>query len=250
VEARETFSIRSDDYANNRPQYPPELFAWIARECRDRELAWDCATGNGQAALGLARHFSRVEASDFSRQQIAHAFAAPNIHYSVQSAEKTDFPPESFDAVAVAQALHWFDFDRFWREVRRLAKPGAFFCAWGYDRFECDEALDTGFFSPLLELLAPFWATQNRIMWRGYRSEEIRFPFQRVEPPRLAIETEWDIQAIIGHVHTWSAYKRAASDQDIAQAINRIESQAVERFGSERAFRLTSPLQIVAGPVE
>jgi SAM-dependent methyltransferase len=250
VEARDSFSVRSEDYASNRPQYPPELFAWIVSECPGHEVAWDCATGNGQAAVGLAHHFGRIEATDISPQQIEHAFAAPNIRYSVQPAEQTEFPPATFDAIVVAQALHWFDFDRFWGEVRRVAKPGAFFCAWGYDRFECDEALESGFFVPLLQLLASYWAPQNRIMWSGYRSDEIRFPFRRTRTPPFAIEVEWNTETIIGHVRTWSAYKRAKYDPQIASAISRLERNAIDRFGFDRAFRLASPLQMVAARIE
>lgn len=47
------FSVRSRDYARFRPSYPPALFAWLAETAPARRLAWDCATGSGQAAAGL-----------------------------------------------------------------------------------------------------------------------------------------------------------------------------------------------------
>src|SRR4029450_7511658 len=100
MEGRETFSVGSDAYASGRPRYPTELFAWMASECEKHERAWDCATGNGQAAIGLAPHFDRREATDAGAEQIAHAFPIPNICYSVQPAEKTAFPAASFDLVA------------------------------------------------------------------------------------------------------------------------------------------------------
>lgn len=134
MEGRKTFSVASAAYASGRPLYPTELFTWIASNCESHRKAWDCATGNGQAALGLAPHFECVEATDISAEQIEHCFPAPNISYSVQPAEQTMFPTSNFDLVAVAQALHWFDFERFWPEVWRTAKPNAFFCAWGGTR--------------------------------------------------------------------------------------------------------------------
>ena len=164
MEGGRIFSVQSDDYASSRPHYPAELFAWIAAQCMAWEAAWDCATGNGQAALGLAQHFDWVEATDFSPEQIEHAFAADNVCYSVQPAEQTDFPSASFDLVTVAQALPWFDFDAFWPEVRRTAKPTAFFCAWGYAWFDCDSELDAALFTPVLRILEPFWAGENAIM--------------------------------------------------------------------------------------
>jgi len=118
------FSEKSDAYARSRPSYPDTLYAFIASVAPGTQSVWDCATGNGQAAAGLARHFATVEATDASAEQIRNAAAAPNVRYSVQPAERTDFPDGSCDAVCVAQALHWFDLDRFYAEVRRVLKPG------------------------------------------------------------------------------------------------------------------------------
>jgi SAM-dependent methyltransferase len=247
MEGRKTFSSRSDAYASSRPQYPAELFAWIESQCQRHEAAWDCATGNGQAALGLAPHFDSVEATDISAEQLAHGFPASNVSYSRQPAEETTFPAANFDLVAVAQALHWFDLKPFWAEVRRTAKPGAFFCAWGYAWFECDPDLEALFFTRVRQILEPCWASQNGLLWRGYRSKEILFPFDRVEAPSFAIELNWDIDAIVRHVRTWSAYKRATADPTRAQLIARIEDEAVALFGSSGARSLKAPLVIAAG---
>ena len=58
------FSALAGDYCRYRPQYPPDLFAYLASLAPARQHAWDCATGNGQAALGLAPWFQRVTASE------------------------------------------------------------------------------------------------------------------------------------------------------------------------------------------
>lgn len=245
----ETFSVASDAYAASRPQYPASLFAWIASHCERCGTAWDCATGNGQAALGLASYFDRIEATDISVQQIRRSFPAANISYSVQSAEKTIFPAASFDLVAVAQALHWFDFKRFWAEVRRTAKPNAFFAAWGYAWFECAPELDAALFKPIREVLEPYWARENGIVWRGYDSQEIEFPFERVDAPSFAIDLNWDIQAILSHVATWSAYKRAIREPKAAASIAKIEQASVRQFQSWESLPLRAPLAVVAGPV-
>ena len=249
MESRHTFSIASDAYAKNRPQYPPELFGWLADQCEDRNVAWDCATGNGQAALGLARHFAAVEATDISPEQIEHGFPAANVTYSVQPAEHTRFPNGTFDLVAVAQGLHWFDFGLFWPEVSRTAKRGAFFCAWGYDRFEGDAELEASLFTPVLAILDPFWAPQNRIMWRGYRSDEIAFPFARVDAPAFTIEVRWTVQEIVDHMRTWSAYKKASADPGLAHQIAALEADAIRCFQSAGAMTLSVPLQMVAGRI-
>ena len=127
-----TFSQQSDRYAGNRPSYPDVLFAWIAECAPARDTALDVATGNGQAAAGLAQYFANVCATDISADQIAHAALSANIEYRVSPAEHTGYPDGSFDAITVAQALHWFDMAAFWQEVGRIARPGALFCAFGY----------------------------------------------------------------------------------------------------------------------
>lgn len=159
-----TFAQSPDRYAAARPLYPDALFEWIAGACGRHDAAWDCATGNGQAAIGLTRHFRQVEATDISAAQVGEAFAAPNVRYSAQPAERTRFADGSFDLVAVAQALHWFDYDLFWPEVRRVARPGALFCAWGYAWFRGPEAVNSLLLDPVARLVERYWASNNRIL--------------------------------------------------------------------------------------
>lgn len=252
MEARDSFSIAPGAYASGRPRYPPELFAWIASMCHERRSAWDCATGNGQAAAGLAGWFERVEATDLSAAQLSQAQAVPNVRYSSQAAERTAFADASFDLVAVAQALHWFDFDRFWNEVRRVAAPGAFFAAWGYAWFKRTPELDEVFalyFDPLMARLESSWSPNNRLLWDGYRNESIGFPFERVAAPDFAIELEWDIERLIGYVRTWSAYKLAADDPATARSIEMLEQTARNRLAAHGRIRLVLPLAIAAGPI-
>lgn len=77
-----TFAQVPDQYAAARPHYPDALFEWIGEVCHRHDAAWDCATGNGQAATGLARFFRQVEATDISAAQVSQGFAAANICYS------------------------------------------------------------------------------------------------------------------------------------------------------------------------
>lgn len=248
MEGRETFSVSSETYARSRPQYPAELFEWLASQCVGHTAAWDCATGNGQAALGLANYFDRVEATDISFEQVKNRFHAPRVYYSVQPAEDTTFPAASFDLVAVAQALHWFDFERFWPEVRRTSRRDGFFCAWGYAWFKCGPALEAALFTPIRELLSPYWAHENGILWRGYDSEEVRFPFPQVEAPSFSIELKWDIETIVRYVGTWSAYKLASSDPCVARSLATIAQNATALFRS-KPLPLTIPLSVIAGRI-
>ncbi|MDZ7343288.1 MAG: SAM-dependent methyltransferase, partial [candidate division KSB1 bacterium] len=63
---KDHFSTQAVDYAKYRPHYPAAMFEYLATLPPERQTAWDCATGNGQAALGLTPHFERVIATDAS----------------------------------------------------------------------------------------------------------------------------------------------------------------------------------------
>src|SRR5438132_213598 len=84
---KDHFSTHAADYRAFRPTYPPELFAFLAASAPARDLAWDCGTGNGQAALLLADHFARVFATDASAGQLTNAEPHPKVEYAVAPAE-------------------------------------------------------------------------------------------------------------------------------------------------------------------
>src|ERR1043166_7452409 len=153
------FSGHAADYRAFRPTYPPELFAFLAALAPARELAWDCGTGSGQAAVPLAAHFARVFATDASAEQLANAERHPKVEYVVAPAEKCPLPDASADLVPVAPALHWFDHDRFYAEVRRVAKPGALFAATCYYKPSVNSEVD-----PVLrrweDFIRPYWTPE------------------------------------------------------------------------------------------
>src|SRR5439155_190677 len=86
-------------------------------------MAWDCATGSGQAAIGLAEQFEQVEATDASAAQLAAALAHPRVRYRQAPADASGLAPHSVELVTVAQALHWLDRPAFYAEARRVAAP-------------------------------------------------------------------------------------------------------------------------------
>ena len=67
---RDYFSSHSKEYAWHRPSYPESMFDYLASLAPGRELAWDCGTGNGQAALALTNNFQQVVATDASAAQV------------------------------------------------------------------------------------------------------------------------------------------------------------------------------------
>ena len=203
------FSDGAAGYRAARPTYPSELFAALAALAPGRALAWDAGTGNGQAAIGLARHFDRVHATDASARQIAAAMPAERVHYAVEPAERVSLADGSADLVLAAQSLHWFDRDLFYAEAARALKPQGLLAAVGYAWMHVSPAIDRAIDIHLLTPLAPWWAPQNALLWDGYRS--IRFPGEEVRLGPFALHLEWTLAEALGYVRSWSAVRALAA---------------------------------------
>ncbi len=211
MDTSKLFADKSELYAAARPHYPDSLFAMMAGLVDEHDAAWDCATGNGQAAQGLAQHFARVEATDISASQIDHAFTADTIRYSVCAAEQTDFADAQFDLVNVAQALHWFDLPRFWPEVKRVLKPKGAFVTSTYSWMTVTPAIDDAIERTIKQVIAPYWADNNRLCWDGYAS--LTFPFERVERSIIPLVNQWTMTQYFDYLHTWSATRRCMAER-------------------------------------
>lgn len=203
---KDHFSPLAENYARYRPGYPQELFDLVARLAPSTRCAWDCATGSGQAAVQLARSFDQVIASDGSARQVASAEPHDRVHYHVASAEKSGIPDGSVDAVTVAQALHWFDFDRFYAEVERVLKPGGIIAVWSYDLFSVNPRIDGIVNDFYQRSIHPYWPAERRHVENGYR--DIPFPFERLQTPDFEMSARWDLGHLLGYLRTWSAAKR------------------------------------------
>ena len=201
------FSPLAARYATYRPGYPTGLFAAIAAASPHRGRAWDCATGSGQAAVGLAAHFERVIASDASRRQVSVAPIHDRIRYLVARAEAVPLQDASVDAVTVAQALHWLELPVFYAEARRVLRPGGLVVVWTYanhrvDDGEVDAAVDHFYH----HVIGPYWAPERRWVETGYRT--LRFPFQPVSIDAPPMVETWTLEQVLGYIGTWSAVAR------------------------------------------
>ncbi len=200
------FSGRAAEYAEHRPRYPARLFEYLAGLAPSRRLAWDCATGNGQAAVGVARHFRRVVATDASLRQISRAAAHRNVHYAVAAAEEAPLPGRSTALVTAAQSLHWFDRERFWGEARRVLAPGGVIAVWAYNEFHLVPEVEAVVRRFYKDIVGPYWPAERALVERGYGALE--FPFSQEKPPAFRLEKRWDLPAMIGYLKTWSATQR------------------------------------------
>ena len=129
---KDNFSTQAADYSIYCPSYPQKLYNYLYTLLSDNEIAWDCATGNGQVARVLAQHLKNIYAIDIVENQLKNALKLPNITYQLGSAEKTAFENHAFDLITVAQAVHWFNFDDFYTEVKRTLKPNGIIAVINY----------------------------------------------------------------------------------------------------------------------
>lgn len=206
---KDNFSTQAMHYAKCRPEYPQDLFEFIISNIDAKHIAWDCATGNGQAATKLAAYFEKVEATDISQSQLDHAIAIDNIRYSTQPAEKTDFPENYFDLITVAQALHWFNFDEFYAEAKRVIKPQGWIAVWTYALFrispEIDNVIDEYHFNTMKE----YWDPERAYVDNHY--SDIPFPVVEIPCPRFEMTYTWAIQDLENYLKTWSSYTKYMS---------------------------------------
>ena len=194
---KELFSNQANDYARFRPSYPADLFRSLASLTKGHSCAWDCGTGNGQAATTLVHYYGRIIATDPSADQITHAQTHPKVEYGTASAENSGISAESIDLIVAAQALHWFDLDKSYAEVRRVAKTtGSVIAAWCYSSLEVTPAVDRVVNRYYRDVVGKYWEPERRLVEQGYRG--IPFPFQEIVAPEFLMETDWVFDHLVG----------------------------------------------------
>jgi len=245
---RDYFSSQSKEYAKSRPRYPEEMFAYLASLVPSQELAWDCGTGNGQAALALATHFQRVIATDASEAQIKNAFPHEKVEYRVEPSEKTSISSDSVDLITVGTAIHWFDFEAFYQEVQRVGKQNGILAVWTYHFPIIEPKIDRWLEHFYWETLAGFWP--ERIHYLEERYQTLPFPFKEIQPPAFEMKAEWEVGNMAGFLASWSAVRKlveAQGESAFDEPIKELES--IWKKGSEKR-EIRWPLHFRIGKVK
>lgn len=226
---KDFFSAQATDYSKYRPHYPDSLFSYLASISPERELAWDCATGNGQAAVELARHFRQVIATDLSDKQLAESVAHPKVEYRKATAEHSGLEDMSANLITVAQAFHWFDQPQFFHEVRRVCRPGGVLAIWCYELAVVNENVDTTVLRLYRDLLGGYWDPARRLVEEGYKNE--KFPFNELTPPVFDMHTDWDFGEFLGYLGTWSAWQKYLREKGEGELV-KFASELKEAWGN------------------
>ena len=225
---KDLFSSHSEDYSRYRPTYPAELYNFMRKLCQTRDRALDCGTGNGQVAGELANFFQEVYATDVSINQLSQAVQKANIHYTKQSAENMVFPNDHFDLVTVGQAVHWFNFEKFYSEVKRVLKKDAVIAIFGYSLFRSNPETDKIIRHFYDNLIGPFWQPERRYLEEKYQT--IPFPFEEIETPGFEMKQQWSFERLLGYLNTWSAVKAFEKEKD-ENPVELVKKELGESFG-------------------
>ena len=237
---KDHFSKQAADYAKFRPRYPQELFDYLGKIAPSRQLAWDCGTGNGQAAVGIASVFDHVIATDASEKQIANAQPHERVEYRVAPAESSGIESRTLDLIMVAQAIHWFDLSRFYQEVSRVLKNNGVFAASAYKFLhiapEIDQLVNHRYYD---KIAGPFWPSE-RVLVEEF--EKLPFPFSEVQTASFEMTAQWDMKHLVGYLRSWSATQRfiAANNRRPPREDNRSTPRRVGRCQGEAPRHLAA----------
>lgn len=238
---KDNFSTQSDLYLKFRPTYPQDLFEFLNTVVRSHGTALDCATGNGQLAIGLSPYFNQVIATDISETQLKEARPADNIIYKLEEAEHTSFSENSFDLITVAQAIHWFDFTAFYAEVQRIIKTGGILAVVGYGLIHVNAVVDKVIAKLYSEILGPYWDKERKYIDQHYKT--IPFPFEELLAPDFINEYEWTFEQLIGYLQTWSAVKHYTG-QHQENPVDILRAELWEAWKEDDIKKVSFPLLI------
>lgn len=242
---KDHFSTQSDHYQRYRPTYPEVLFDYLASISPARELAWDCATGTGQAARELARLFNNVVASDASAQQIAQTESDERIDYRVMPAEQPTLAGQSMDLITVAQALHWFDQARFYTSAWEVLKPDGVLAVWSYSLLSVNPNIDRVVKHFYHDIVGPYWPPERALIEQGY--PPLPKLFHNIETPEFAMQSQWSVADLLGYLGTWSASRYYQAEQH-TDPLDLIREELLQAWGDGDTIRLIHwPLRIQVG---
>ena len=245
---RDHFSSVAAEYSRYRPRYPEALFDFLADLVPGSSAVWDCAAGSGQATVPLAARFARVVATDASAEQLSAAPRLANVEYRVATAERSGLPGGTFALITVAQALHWFDLGRFYREVRRVARPGGVLAVWCYGTMVLEgEEVNAALMHLYRDVLGPYWPAERRHVETAYR--DLPFPFEEAPAPRFEMAERWTLRQLLGYLATWSARQRYLAERG-ADPLVPFAARLADLWGDPERPRLVRwPLALRVGRV-
>jgi SAM-dependent methyltransferase len=198
----------------------------------------------------LAPHFEEVIATDLSDNQLKQATSIPNIIYRKERAETSSLSDKSVALITVAQAVHWFDFEAFYAEVRRVLQPNGIVALIGYPLFTTDDdALNHKIYTLYYDLLgSTYWDAERKYLDDRYRT--IPFPFREVEFPSLSMQICHTAASLIGYLETWSAIHKYRKLNPNSGTLDRLLEEITEIVASIEPVDIRFDLVCRVGKLE
>lgn len=231
---KDYFSKHAGEYSKYRPNYPEELFSYLSSLTEEHSLAWDCACGNGQASIELARYYDNIIATDASSSQIANAIPHPNINYYTALAEESGIENNCADLITAATAIHFFANDKFYSEVKRILKKNGVIAVWNYAHSDISPEVNNVLQKFAYNNLEKYWPEETVASWNF--EENIQFPFKRIQTPEFYMTAEWKLEELINYIFTWSAVQNFIKAEN-TNPVESIENELIKAWGNDNSVK-------------
>nr|XP_033800098.1 putative methyltransferase DDB_G0268948 [Geotrypetes seraphini]XP_033800099.1 putative methyltransferase DDB_G0268948 [Geotrypetes seraphini]XP_033800100.1 putative methyltransferase DDB_G0268948 [Geotrypetes seraphini]XP_033800101.1 putative methyltransferase DDB_G0268948 [Geotrypetes seraphini]XP_033800102.1 putative methyltransferase DDB_G0268948 [Geotrypetes seraphini]XP_033800103.1 putative methyltransferase DDB_G0268948 [Geotrypetes seraphini] len=187
-----------------------------AKKQRPFSLAVDVGCGTGQSTRALAPHFEKMVGTDISKAQIEEAkqsSSASNISYCVSPAEELPFEDSSVDLVTAAAAAHWFNIEKFLKEVDRILKPSGCMALYCYQACmevhykDCASKL-TAIFTECYNSLAIYTSKNTEIVYSEYEAIFNAIPYtDKKRITQMVHKFQMPVADLIGLVKSFSMFQ-------------------------------------------
>ncbi|WP_165980719.1 class I SAM-dependent methyltransferase [Macrococcus carouselicus] len=129
----EIFTTKAALYEKSKPSYPDELLTFLKQKFNIKEdtLIADMGAGTGrftEKILDLGCRVIAVEPNQTMADRLRDSLLCDQLEVSERPAEHTDIEEKSVDLVVAAQSFHWFHWQNFREECRRILKPHGHVC--------------------------------------------------------------------------------------------------------------------------
>lgn len=144
--------------------------------------------------------------------------------------------------ITVAQALHWFKHDDFFKEVNRVLKPDGLLAVWTYNLLSIEDHIDKIINDLYESVLGDFWFKEREMVENGYR--DIDVPMREISTPKFQMTTEWNLDQLMGYLSTWSAVKKHQKVTGV-NSLKSVYSELLVLWGdSEKTKTVSWPLNV------
>jgi SAM-dependent methyltransferase len=228
----------AERYARGRPFFHPVVIAHV------KELlslgaplprALDVCCGTGLSTVVLKDLAERVVGVDVSLEMLTHGPRDRGVSFCLSVAENLPFDDCAFDLQTVCQGFHWLEREKFFREARRVLRPGGWLVV--YDNYFSGgmagrEEFDSWFRD---EYLKRFPAPPRN--WASFTAEESEgLGFHLRVETRLANEISFSLETLVAFVATQSNVIAAVEGK--GESVEEVNAWLAEGmgpfFGGER----------------